>query len=166
MNNRAFQAIHLAAFVVAATVSSGAFAQKPPMQKSVCQAVGFSPQEPVGDRDGHTYSVSSYSCQNQGGDFDGAILTGSTIWESEKGSSVALAGSGVIRRPGMSAVFVLTDGKSSLTMADGKVTGFSGTAKGVYKVAAGAAASLAGKTFSSTFRSTAGGQFVIETVVD
>ena len=165
--NYALRLTNLAAFTVATTLSAGAFAQKPVTQSSTCQAIGIAPQEAVGDREGHTYSVSQYSCQNQGGGpFDGAIMTGSTIWESDKGSSVALAGSGVIRKPGMSAVFVLTEGKNALTMADGKVTGFSGTAKGVYKVAAGTASSLAGKSFSSTFRSIGGGQFVIETTVD
>ena len=164
--NYALRMTNLAALIVATTLSSGAFAQKPVTLNSTCQAIGIAPQEPVGDREGHTYSVSQYSCQNQGGPFDGAVMTGSTIWESDKGNSVALAGSGVIRKPGMSAVFVLTEGKNSLIMADGKVTGFSGTAKGVYKVAAGTASSLAGKSFSSTFRSIGGGQFVIETTVD
>ena len=164
--NYASRMTNLAAFIVATTFSAGTFAQTPVTLKATCQSIGIAPQEPVGDRDGHAYSVSQYSCQNQGGPFDGAIMTGSTIWESDKGNSVGLAGSGVIRKPGMSVVFVLTEAKNSLTMADGKVTGFSGTAKGVYKIAAGAASSLAGKSFSSTFRSIGGGQFVIETTVD
>ena len=83
--NYAFRMTTLAAFIVATTLSSGAFAQKPVTQTSMCQAIGIAPQEPVGDREGHAYSVSQYSCQNQGGPFDGAIMTGSTIWESDKG---------------------------------------------------------------------------------
>lgn len=156
----------LAVFLLGLALSGSAFAQSPITLRATCQGVGIAPQEPVGDRDGHTFSVSQYSCQNQGGPFDGAIMTGSTIWESDKGTAVALSGSGVIRKPGMSAVFVVTEARNTLTMADGKVTGFSGTAKGVYKVAAGTASALAGKSFSSTFRSTGYGQFVIETTVD
>ena len=164
--NHALRMTRPAAFIVASMLSMGAVAQDAPVFRAICQNVGTAPQEPVGDRDGHTFAVSQYSCQNQGGPFDGAIITGSTIWESEKGSSVALPGSGVIRKPGMTLVFALTEGKTSLIMADGKVTGYSGTAKGIYKIAAGSASSFAGKSFSSKFRSVAGGQFVIETVVD
>ena len=157
---------NVAALLVVLALSGSALAQGAIVLRATCQGVGIAPQEPVGDREGHTYSVSQYSCQNQGGPFDGAIMTGSTIWESDKGAAVALSGSGVVRKPGMSAIFVVTEAKNTLTMADGKVTGFSGTARGVYKVAAGTASGLAGKSFSSTFRSTGNGQFVIETTVD
>jgi hypothetical protein len=158
----------LSAFIVVTMLSAGTFAQTstPIAQRSTCMSIGTAPPEPVGDREGHTYSVNQYICQNQGGPFDGAVLTGTNIWEADKGISVMLTGGGVIRKPGMSAVFVLTEGRSSLTMADGKVTGFSGTAKGVYKVAAGTASSLVGKSFSSTFRSTGAGQFMIDTTID
>jgi hypothetical protein len=166
--NHALRMTKLSAFIVVTMLSADTLAQTqaPITQRSTCLSIGIAPQEPVGDREGHTYSVSQYSCQNQGGPFDGAVLTGTNIWEADKGSSVMLTGGGVIRKPGMSAVFVLTEGKTTLTMTDGKVTGFSGTAKGVYKVAAGTASSLAGKSFSSTFRSTGAGQFVIDTTID
>jgi len=156
-----------AALIVAAALCTGAMAQQGPApMKSICQGIGTAPPEPVGDREGHTFTVGHYSCQTQGGPFDGAISTGMTIWESDKGKSVALSGNGTIRRPGLSIVYVLTEASNALTMADGKVTGFSGNARGVYKIASGSAAALAGKTFTSTFRSVAGGQFVIETTVD
>ena len=143
--NHLLQMTSLAAFIAATTLS--AFAQAPVTYRATCQGIGMAPQENVGDREGHTYSFGQYSCQIQGGPFDGAILTGSTVWESEKGSSILLAGNGAIRKPGMSAIYVLTDGKNSATVVDGKVTGFSGTAKGVYKIAAGTASSLAGKSY-------------------
>ncbi|MDM0108533.1 hypothetical protein QTH97_26545 [Variovorax sp. J22R24] len=162
--NYPLQMISLAAFIAATTFS--AFAQAPVTYKATCQGIGMAPQEPVGDREGHTFSFGQYSCQIQGGPFDGAILTGSTVWESEKGNSILLAGNGAIRKPGLSAIFLLTDGKNSTTMVDGKATGFAGSAKGVYKIAAGTASSLAGKSYRSTFRTIGGGQFVIETTVD
>ncbi|CAN7399180.1 MULTISPECIES: hypothetical protein [unclassified Variovorax] len=166
--NYALRMTKLSAFIVVMMLSAGTFAQTPTKitQKSTCMSIGVAPPEPVGDREGHTYSVIQYICQNQGGPFDGSVSTGTNIWEADKGSSVMLTGGGVIRKPGMSAVYVLTEAKSSLTMADGKVTGFSGTAKGVYKVAAGTASSLAGKSFTSTYRSIGAGQFVIEMTVD
>jgi hypothetical protein len=52
-------------------------------------------------------------------------LTGSTIYELDKGTGVLLAGSGVVRKPGVTAVDVLTEGKLAVVVTDGKVTGVS-----------------------------------------
>jgi hypothetical protein len=51
-------------------------------------------------------------------------------------------------------------------MADGKVTGFTGTSKGVYKLSAGSLASLAGKSYTTTFHTIGGGQYVVERASD
>lgn len=134
--------------------------------KSTCQDVGMSGREPLGDREGHAITVGQYSCKNEGGVADGSLMSGMVIWEWDKTSAVMQAGNGVVRRPGAFAVYQNSEGKVSLTVTDGKVTGLSGTSKGVYKTATGGMASLAGKSFRSTFKSIGGGQFVIEETIE
>ncbi len=158
--------LNLIAALAFTTLSATASAQTAVILKATCQGVGTSPQEPVGDRAGHAISEAQYSCRNEGGGQDGSIGTGMTIWEWDKGNAVSLSGNGVVRKPGTMAVYEITEGKNSLTMTDGKVTGFSGTAKGVYKAATGSMTALSGKSFHSTFHSIPGGQFVIETTID
>ena len=146
-------------------LDSSAQAPTPPF-RSTCQNVGVAAPEAVGDRDGHLLSVGSYSCASQGGVLDGTVSSGMNIWEVDKGAGVMVSGNGVMRKPGMLVVYTVTEGSYALTMADGKVTGFVGTAKGVYKLATGPAASLSGKAYTARFRSIDRGQFVIETTVD
>lgn len=164
---RASRTARLSAAVSLVLLSLSCFAQTatPPF-KATCQNVGVGAQEPLGDREGHTLSVASYSCTSVGGALDGTVSAGTNIWEVDKGAGVAVTGNGVIRKPGMVVVYVVTEGSYALTMADGKVTGFSGTAKGVYKLATGSASSLSGKAYTAKFRSIERGQFVIETTLD
>ena len=164
---RTQRASKVLASVSSALLSLACFAQTPaPQFKSTCQPVGVPTQEPLGDREGHALSVGDYSCVSQGGVLDGAVMSGTNIWEMDKGAGVTVTGNGVVRKPGAMVLYTVTEGSYTLTMADGKVTGFSGTAKGVYKLAAGAAAPLAGKSYTARFRSIERGQFVIETTVD
>ena len=93
-------------------------------------------------------------------------MTGMVIWEWDKGAAVMVSGNGVNRKPGGIAVYQNSAGTLSPTMSDGKMTGVTGTAKGVYKTASGSMASLAGKSFTATFHSIGSGQFVIETTVE
>ncbi|MDM0021026.1 hypothetical protein [Variovorax saccharolyticus] len=144
---------------------SAAQAPAPPI-RSTCQNVGVAAPEPLGDREGHFLSVGPYSCVSQGGVLDGTVSSGMNIWDVDKGAGVLVTGNGVMRKPGMMVVFTVTEGSYALTMADGKVTGFAGSAKGVYKLATGSAASLSGKAYTARFRSIDRGQFVIETTVD
>jgi hypothetical protein len=59
-----------------------------------------------------------------------------------------LSGLGVTRKPGATTAHQHTEGKQSLVMTDGKVTG--------------AAAANNGKTYSTTLRTTAPGQFIVD----
>ena len=162
----ALRTLNLTAALAFTIFSGGALAQSAAVERATCQDVGISPQEPIGDRQGHSFAVSEYSCIVQGGVLGGGIQTGMNIWEWDKGSAISASGSGVVRKPGAAVVFVINEAKTSLMVANGQVTGYSGVAKGIYKVAAGAAAALAGKSFTSRFRSLGSGQFVIETTVD
>lgn len=162
--NHVTRSLRLVGALAFTLMSFGAIGQTPMVGRSICQGVGAAPQEPAGE--GHAVSVSQYSCLNEGGPFEGSVMTGTTIWDSNKGASVSLSGNGVIRKPGTLVVYVITEAINSATMVDGKVTGFSGTGKGVYQLATGGASSLAGKSFTFKFHSTGFGRFVIDTSVD
>ena len=69
-------------------------------------------------------------------------------------------------QPGAVAVYENSGGRVTLTIVDGKVTGLDGTSQGVYKVATGAMAGLAGKSFTTTFHSIAGGRFILEETIE
>jgi hypothetical protein len=162
----ASRVLTLVASLTLATLSAMAVAQSAVIYKSTCQDVGMGAREPLGDRDGHAIAVGQYSCRNEGGIEDGSIMTGGIVWEWDKNAGIMLSGNGVIRKPGALAVYQNSDGKIALTTTDGKVTGVTGTAKGVYKTASGSMAPLAGKSFNATFHSTGPGQFVIEVTVE
>lgn len=144
------------------TLGASSFAQTPLTYKCLCQNVGIAPQEPLGDREGHAVSVGNYSCRVEGGPFDGAVMTGTTVYEWDKTIAVGLSGNGIGRKPGVTWVYQLGDFKHVLTMAEGKVTASVGTGQGTYKMATGSAASLSGKTFSYVTRASGPGQFVID----
>jgi hypothetical protein len=147
-------------------IGAASFAQAPLTFRFLCQSVGVGPQEPLGDREGHNLSVTNYSCRVEGGPLDGGLVTGITIYEWDKINGIGLAGNGVVRKPGATAVLQLSDFKNTLTMADSKVSGFLATGNGTYKLATGSSSSLAGKNFSYTSRPNGPGQFVIDIRVD
>jgi hypothetical protein len=163
------QKILLFSSVAAAALALAAFAPSAIAQevmKFTCQAVGNIAPEPLGDREGHNITVLTASCRSAGGVLDGALTTAQEIWEWDGTNAKMLLESGVIRKPGALATFELTEGKLALTMADGKVTGFTASGKGRWPTATGTAASLAGK--SGTFKSwpTGAGQWEAEWTVE
>ena len=142
--------------------SADVFAQSGATSRLYCHAVGASPPEPLGDREGHAISVGEITCRVEGGTTDGDVLTGTTIDEWDRGVATQLSGIGVTRKPGATTTSQHTEGKQSLVMTDGKVTGATGSGRGRYTLDAGAAAANNGKTYSYTFRTTAPGQFIVE----
>jgi hypothetical protein len=156
---------HFGATLVPCLLSAHAYADLPLNYKGLCQNVGNSAQEPIGDRDGHAVSVPNCSCRIEGGPLDGPVMTGLAVSEWDTGSAAGLAGQGVARKTGGMMVYQLRGSTTSLTMADGKVTGYVGSGQGAYKLATGAAVSLAGKTFTYELHSTGSEQFAFETKV-
>jgi hypothetical protein len=151
----------VAAVAFAATAPSAVAAE---VSKFVCMTVGQSgAREELGDREGHAISITTVACRLESGPLDGGLLTGGSIWEWDKTNATMASASGVVRKPGATAVYRYTEGKIALTMVDGKVTGFTGSGKGYWPVASGSAASLGGKSFIWTSKSTGAGQF--ETVL-
>jgi hypothetical protein len=159
----ASRTLNVAAAVALATLSVGTLAQTAVVYKATCQFIGSPAREPLADREGHTIAVAEYSCHAETGMQEGAIMTGMNIIEYDPSDGVVLSGNGVIRKPGSVAVYQVIEQHSARTMTDGKVTGFTGASRGVYKLATGSMASLAGKSFTSTFRTIGGGQFLLET---
>jgi hypothetical protein len=130
---------------------------------SACQEFGGGTlPEQLGDREGHAISVGNYSCRTDSGPLAGGVLTGSGIWEWDKTTAKMISNGGVVRKPGSAAAYQITEGKISLTITDGKVTGSTGEGTGIYSVAVGEAASLNGKSFSWTTNTTGPGRFQIE----
>lgn len=149
-----------------ATLAASASAQSIPGWKFTCQAIGVNTAEPVGDRDGHRISVGPYTCHTEGGSMDGANATGVLTWEWDKDSATLLVGDATFRKPGGVAVFQFNEAKISLVMADGKVTGSTSIAKGVFKHASGGMAPYAGKTVLLKWDSVPGGQVVGDTTIE
>lgn len=161
------------ASVAVALVSTGltaipasVLAQTSVPYKVHCMAVGNSPPEALGDRPGHSIVVSQYTCKVEGGPLDGGVMTGTHVTEWDGVNGVGNAGFGVTRTGGGKAVYFNTEMKSTLTMTDGKVTGFVAAGRGHYPIAVGTASSLVGKTYSYVSKSTGPGQFIIETTLD
>ena len=149
-----------------ALMHAPAFAQSGQSEKLICNAVGYSPAQPLGDRKGHSIAVSHSSCRIEGGPLDGGVMTGMTIWEWHKGNAVMLSSIGVSRKPGTTLAYQNTRGKMSLMMSDGKVVGVQGSGRGRCTMATGAAAAHKGKAYGFTFKSTGPSQFEIDVTYD
>ena len=139
-----------------------ASAQSGQAEQLHCNAVGYTPPQPLGDQKGHSISVSEFTCRVEGGPLDGGLVTGGSIWEWHKSHAVLLSGMGVTRKPGTTLAWKQLDGKMELVMSDGKVTGVKGSGHGRYTLATGAAADRKGKTSSFTFKSVGPGQWVVD----
>lgn len=132
-----------------------------------CTNVGHNPPEALGDRPGHSIAFSEFTCIAEGGPLDGGVMSGTGIWEWDGVNGVGRAGFGVTRVRGGHLVYVNTETKNTLTVVDGKVTGFVITGRGHYPVAAGVAAPFLGKTYSFVAKPGPGpGRFVIESTLD
>jgi hypothetical protein len=155
----------LTAFCALLGLGTGASAQ-PAKITQTCTFVGPLSSEPIGDRPGHTINSSNYSCIVQDGPFKGAVMTGASVYQIDKGAGTLQVTSGIDRRPGGIAVWLATDGRIDFQVVDGKVTGWVSTASGSYRTATGNLSELAGKRFRSTSKPTGPLSFMIETVIE
>jgi hypothetical protein len=128
-----------------------------------CQDVGGSPPQALGDREGHSISVGQYSCRAESGPLAGGVSTGTNMWEWDGPKGTLLSDSGVVRKPGATLAWKGTGGILTLTMADGKVTGWTASGRGANLLATGGWASMAGKSYTWTAKSVGpASQFSIE----
>ena len=161
-----YSMLHLSG-VAAATIAVAAFAPSAVAQDSTsmwtCQYVGNEQPEPLGDREGHFLTVGLYTCRIDGGPLNGGVATGTDIWEWAGPKGVELSDSGVVRKPGATAAYSGGTGTATLTMADGKVTGWTGSGSGKWLLGTGAWASLLGKSGTWTAKTTGPmGQFSVD----
>jgi hypothetical protein len=133
-----------------------------------CNNVGAQQaRESLGDREGHAISVGEYSCRAETAPLGGGVWTQTNLWEWNKTDAAIVESTGVIRKPGATTVVKITEGSISLTIADGKMTGVTGSGRGVFPIAVGGAGSLAGKTWTHTVKSTTPpAQFSLEMKLD
>jgi hypothetical protein len=165
---RAFTILGAATVAAAATVAfaPGANAQETTQILS-CQDIGPSAPEPLGDREGHSILTATVSCRVDSGFMSGAVLTGTDIWEWNGPKATLLSASGVVRKPGETLVYTESAATLELTMADGKVTGWTVSGRGTYPVATGSAAPLAGKSYTFAGKPDGpGGTFRVEAKVE
>jgi hypothetical protein len=155
--------ICIAAALALSTSFSNAFAQGQPTYRNFCHTAGTAPQEPIGDRAGHAISALTMICRVEGGPMDGAVMTGSLLWEWDGPSAMGRGGIGIYRKAGASLIWSNSEAKNTLIMVDGKVTGFSSTGRGTYTLGTGSAAALTGKGYTFVTKSTGFSQYVIET---
>ena len=134
--------------------------------KHTCMQVGPNMSEPLGDREGHAALVADASCMTEGDLLDGTVMTQHTIWEFDKGAMNILSADGVSRKPGTTGAYRITAGSMSYVMKDGKPAGWNASGKGVYTMATGVAAALAGKAFTWTGYATGPRTYIIEAKVD
>jgi hypothetical protein len=138
--------------VLVAGVNGPSYAD--PIVRYECNIVGTNSPEPVGDRERHSVQVTQTSCVALDGLMKGASFTGISIneWDGTKGT-LLLAG-GVHRMPGSMAVTEAIEISATVIVQDGKPVGVTGSGKVLFKFASGAFASLAGKTYKLTYKST------------
>jgi hypothetical protein len=143
--------------------SPSAIAQEKTTWIYTCQDIGASQPEPLGDKEGHSFSIGESSCRAGPGPQAGGVMTAVTSWEWNGPNAVMLFSNCVVRKPGAIVVCKNDEAKLTLTMTDGKVTGWTASGGGVDTLATGDWASMNGKRFHWTAKSVGpGSQFIIE----
>jgi len=115
--------------------------------------------------DGGAAELSRFTCRVKGGPLDGFVATGTNLWGGRLRDGLLL-GSLVVARKAHSVVVYEVQQVTRRARAPGSdARSWEGQGTGVYKLATGAVAHLAGKSFHSIARSAGPGAFTIETVV-
>ena len=142
-------------------LGTSVYAQSEVSYMLTCYSAGSNAVEPVGDRPGHAFETGDYTCNVVGGPMDGAVETGTYVWEWDKTAISALVNTGIDRKPGGMVVYQDSEGKATAILSDGKVTGFTGSGRGKILSSAGVAANWSGRSYSYTFQSTGFNQFAV-----
>ncbi len=128
--------VAVASLSVSATAS--AYAQENTVTFA-CQEIGANSWEPLLGDETHRLQVRDYTCLVTAGPMSGGIGTGRDVLEYESGVWRLLTGNGVIRKPGATAVYVMTD-----------------KGHGHYVLAVGGATPLSDKTFTLNVKANVG----------
>jgi hypothetical protein len=149
----------LASVLVPATVSKSNAQQYDATW--TCHDVGVSAPEPLGAQPGPVMIANDYLCVATSGPMNGGVDTGRAVSVFDKSGGKLVTGTGIIRKPDATAVYLMTDQKLELLMSEGKVVGVTGTGHGRYVLAEGSAAPLSGKTFTIDTKTTGPHQFIV-----
>jgi hypothetical protein len=134
-------------------ISSGAMAQEDQITwNCVPSTMSASTREPVGDRDGHMIATGQSVCTGTSGVLKDAVWVFSVLFSYDKTEGTLIDGSGIAKKPATIVVTKVVDGKQTLVMTDGKLTGYSGSSQMTFPIATGDAAVLAGKTAEVTWK--------------
>ncbi len=157
--------LKVAAIAVLASVFLSATVSKSIAQQYdatwTCYDVGVSAPEPLSAQPGPVMMVNDYLCVATSGPMTGGVDTGRAVSVLDKSGGKLATGTGVIRKPDGTAIYVMTDQKLEFMMSDGKVVGVTTTGHGRYVLAEGSASSLSGKTFTIDTKTTGPHQFVV-----
>lgn len=145
------------AAVALMTGASGARAED--VARNKCQAIGPSGFQKLSDRADHGLDIVAASCRVATGPMDGGVITAQYYWEWDNKVGTLIYGGGVARKGDAILVYQYTEGTTTLIVTDGKVTGYTSGGKGRWPIATGAAASLAGKTFTWTSKAIPTGDY-------
>lgn len=127
--------------------------------RNKCQAIGPKGFQKLSDRPDHGFDIVTASCRVATGPMDGGVITAQYFWEWDKNVGTLIYGGGVVRKGDAILVYQYTEGTITLNMTDGKITGDASGGKGRWPIATGAAASLAGKTFTWASKATPTGDY-------
>jgi hypothetical protein len=156
----------LLGFAVAAAPASVCAQEATPERSEgsiyACQGAGFAPPEAFGDSESHTITSGQFSCRAQTGPMAGGVLLGHVVIEWKDGTGTLLAGSGVVRKPGVVLVFQSLDYKILYQKTDGQFSGASGAGRFKYVYAGGSEAALNGATFVFVTKSARPDAFLLE----
>ena len=127
--------------------------------RNKCQPIGPNGFQKLSDHPDHGLDIVTASCRVATGPIDGGAITAQYFWEWDKNVATLIYGGGVVRKGDAILVYQYTAGTITLDMTDGKITGHASSGKGRWAIATGAAASLAGKTFTWKSESTPTGDY-------
>jgi len=154
------------AFLVGAALAAasvGAYAQDAtPDSLYACEGAGFAPPEAYGDSESHTITAGPFKCRARTGPMAGGVLIGQAVIEWKEGTGTLLAGSGVVRKPGVVLVFQTLDYKVIYQKIDGRFSKASGAGHFKYVFAGGSEAALNGATFVYVTKSASPDAFLLE----
>lgn len=115
--------------------------------------------------EGKPAEIMRFTCAVRGGLLDGFVATGTNIWDGQLRDG-RLLGSMVVASKGDSMLVYEVQEVTRKPVPRGNGERWEGGGSGVYKLATGVAAPLAGRSFHSVARSAGPGAFTLDIVVD
>jgi hypothetical protein len=129
-----------------------------------CVVTGVRQLEHLG-RDGQSAELSQFTCSVRGGLLDGFVAAGTNIWEPGKNSAVLIGSIVVARKADAAVVYEVLQATRKRVPPDGRAGSWEGGGRGLYKLATGTAAPLAGKSFRSVAHNDGPRAFTIDATV-